>query len=172
MEKTKYTGKFIRVTEEVIEGHTWERAYFNDGILVFAVNSENKLLMIEEVRPHEAQKIRHKFVTGNLEIGEEPTETANRELQEEAGFKANKLTKLLEIKSSGTLNNSFHMYLAQDLVPSKIPNPDGENSIVSISYHSLDEILKLLEKGLMGWSIATLGIFKLQNLRETGQLSL
>ena len=171
MEKTKYTGKFIRVTEEEMEGRTWERAYFNDGVLVFAINEEGKFLMIEEKRPHEEKKVRLKFVTGNLDESEDPAEAANRELQEEVGYKAENLVEILNLNSSGTINNTFRMYVGTDLIESKLPKPDGEDTILSIKFYTLEEIFNFLENGELAWNLVTLGLFKIKSLKEAGKLN-
>ena len=81
MEITKYEGKFIKVTEQEIDGAIWERAYIQSGVQVFPITSEGKIILIEERRPHEVNPIRLKFVTGLMDKeGEDPLKTANREL--------------------------------------------------------------------------------------------
>ena len=162
MEDTKYQGKFIRVTEEKIDDVTWERVYLNDGVQIFPMTEDGKIIMIEERRPHERNPIRLKFVTGLIEKGEDPLLTANREMQEEIGFKADHLKMLIERNASGTINNNFYQIIATGLSRSKIPNPDGEDTIVSIKEYSIAEIEKMLEDGKLPWSMAALGIFKIK----------
>ncbi len=162
MEKIKYQGKYIRVTEEVIDNAVWERAYIKDGVQVFPITSEGKIILIEEKRPHESQATRLKFVTGQLDAGEDPIEAANREMQEEIGFKADHLEIILTSKNSGTINSSFYQILAKGLTPSKIPNPDGEDTIVSIKEFTVNELDKLIEEEKLNWNLGLLGYFKLK----------
>ena len=165
MEETKYSGKFIRVTEEVISEQTWERVYLKDGVIVFPINSEGKILMIEELRPHEQKPIRLKFVTGLKDMpSEDPIVTANREMQEEIGYRAENLEIILHRQSSGTINNHLYQVVATGLIPSKIPNPDGEGTILSIKPFSIEEIKEMLEEGKLAWSIGILGLFKLESM--------
>jgi 8-oxo-dGTP pyrophosphatase MutT (NUDIX family) len=171
MEKTKYEGKFIKVTEEQIENNTWERVYLSDGVQVFPITSEGKIKMIEERRPHEKNPIRLKFVTGLMDNSEDPLKTANREMQEEIGFKAEHLEILIHRESSGTVNNNFYQIIATGLSESKIPNPDGEDTIVSIKEYSISEIENLLEEEKLPWSMGALGIFKLKKLIESGKIT-
>lgn len=161
-EQTKYNGKFIKVTEQEIDGTIWERVYMKDGVQVFPMTEDQKIYMIEEKRPHEKNPIRLKFVTGLMDSHEDdPLETANREMQEEIGFKANKLEIINQREASGTINNNFYQILATDLEVSKIPNPDGEDTIVSIQAYSIEEILNFLDEGKLQWSMGALAIFKI-----------
>lgn len=169
MEETKYTGKFIKVTEESIDGHLWERVYLSDAVMVFPINTKGEIYMIEETRPHEKNPIRLKFVTGLMDIkGEDPLVTANREMQEEIGLKASKLELLLHRESSGTVNSNFYQVIATDLSPSKIPNPDGEETILSVTPYSISDIKKMLESGKLAWSMGALGVFKIESLMAKG----
>ncbi len=162
MEEIKYQGNFVKVTEETIEDAVWERVYVKSGVQVFPFTKEGKILMIEERRPHEKNPVRLKFVTGQMEEGDDPLDTANREMQEEIGYKAKHLEIILHREASGTINNHFYQIVAKDLEPSKIPNPDGEDSIVSIKEFTLDEIEDLLRDGKLTWSMGALGILKLK----------
>lgn len=166
MEETKYEGKFIKVTEELIEGSIWERVYLSDGVMIFPLTEDNKIYMIEERRPHEKNPIRFKFVTGLMDEGEDPLITANREMQEEIGLKAEHLEMILHRESTGTVNNNFYQILATGLSESKLPNPDGENTIVSVRAYSIDEIIEFLESGKLDWSMGALGVFKIKQILE------
>lgn len=172
MEETKYAGKFIKVTEEVIGNHVWERVYLGDGVQIFPINSEGEIYLIEEKRPHESKPVRLKFVTGLIDKpGEDPLETANRELQEEIGFKASHLEVLIHRQSSGTVNNNFYQVLATGLSPSKIANPDGEDTIVSVKAYSIEQIIELLNQEKLPWSMGALGIFKIKEMLAKQKIS-
>lgn len=170
MERVMYQGKFIKVTEEDIQGHTWERVYLQDGVQVFPINSEGKIALIVETRPHEKSGQRLKFVTGLMDSGEEPLATANREMQEEIGVKAEHLEILTHRESSGTINNNFYQIIATNLKDSKIPNPDGEETILSVKYYTLSEIEDLINNEKLPWSMGVLGFYKIKNLISKGEL--
>jgi 8-oxo-dGTP pyrophosphatase MutT (NUDIX family) len=160
MENTVYNGKFIKVTEFKHENHIWEKAYFPDSLVVIAVTDDQEIIFIEERRPHEENPVRLKMVTGHIDPGESALETANRELQEEAGFRAQKLTEILVNRSSGTINSNFHFILATGLEESKLPNPDGEDSIVSVKKIKMERVREMLRSGELSWNLSTLGLFK------------
>jgi len=168
----KYQGRFIQVTEEVMNNAIWERSYIPNGVIVFPINNEGKILLVEEKRPHETPSIRLKPLAGMLEDHETPEANAQREMQEEIGFKAEKMINYFSFSTSGTVNSKQYYFLAKNLIPSKLPNPDGEDSIISVQAFSLDEILELLHTEKMKWSTSTLGLWRLKQLIDKKQISL
>lgn len=162
MEKEVYKGNIVRVTEEKIGETIWERVFVPDGVIIFPVTEDGKIMLIEEKRPHEIPNIRVKAVSGILEHDKgTPEENAQREMQEEIGLKANKLVPLMTIKNSGTINSTQHFFIARDLVPSKLPNPDGEDVILGIKLFTPDELNDALMADRIRWSTTALGIFRL-----------
>jgi 8-oxo-dGTP pyrophosphatase MutT (NUDIX family) len=165
MEQVMYQGRFMKVTEEVLEGNNWERCYLRDGVIVYAIDNDGKFILINERRPHEDTKVRLRFVAGHLEEGLSVIENANKELREEVGLRANKLEKFFEIKSSGTVNNSVSFVLATDLVEDPLPNPDGD-VVVSIERFTYDELFKHIMSDQLRWSSAVLGFLRLHHLNK------
>lgn len=162
MEKEVYKGQIFRVTEEKIGEITWERAYLPDGVIIFPITTEGKILMILESRPHENPPQRLKPISGILEVDKgSPEENAQRELQEEVGLKANSLEHLMTLKGSGTINHTQYFFVARDLIPSKLPNPDGEETIMEIVEFTPSELKRKLMADEIKWSHSTLGIFRL-----------
>ena len=164
MENIVYNGNFIKIAEFTQENYTWEKAYLPDSLVVIAITRDKEILFIEERRPHEDNPIRLKLVTGHIDKGESVIECANRELQEEAGFKANVLKEILVNRSSGTINSNFHFILATELEVSKLPNPDGEATIVSVKKIKINKVRDMLKSGELNWSLSTLGLFKVFDL--------
>ena len=170
MEKEVYKGQIIRVTEEEIGGINWERAYTPDGVVVFPITKEGKIILIEESRPHENPPVRIKPVSGILEHDNgTPLENAQREMQEEIGYKSLRMESLWTLNGSGTINSSQYYFIAYDLVPSKLPNPDGEDVILRQIEISPEELFYQLKNDQLKWSLSTLGIFRL--LLKLGVLS-
>jgi 8-oxo-dGTP pyrophosphatase MutT (NUDIX family) len=162
MEKQVYKGQIIKVTEEVIGGINWERVYLPSGVIVFPLNEKGQVLMVEEKRPHETPPVRIKPVSGILEVDKgSPTENAQREMQEEIGFKADKMENYWTMKSSGTVNSQQHFFVARDLSASKLPNPDGEDTIMSVKAFDLEELKEMYLRDELHWSMSTLGFFRL-----------
>lgn len=172
METVKYQGNFIKVSEEEIGGHTWERVYLSSGVVIFPFNKTGQLLIINEKRPHETLGQRYKFISGHLEQNEDVLETANRELQEEVGLKANYLEIFHEHHSNGTVNNSLYFVMAKDLVVSKLPNPDGEDSIIEQKYVKIEKLKEMLLTQQIPFSFSALGLFKLDYLISKNRIKI
>ncbi len=170
MQHEVYKGSIIRVTEEVIGGITWERAFLPNGVIVFPITTSGKILLVKEQRPHETPPVRIKPVSGILEPEKgSPEENAQRELQEEIGLRAGSLELLWTLRGSGTINNEQHFFIARDLAPSKLPNPDGEETILEVLEYDPRELLQALMQDQLKWSMSTLGLFRL--LKHLGHLS-
>lgn len=162
MEKTVYQGQIIKVTEEKIGTITWERAYVPSGVVIFPITDEGKIILINEVRPHENPPVRMKAVSGILEPEKgSPEENAQREMQEEIGFKASQMELLLHLKGSGTINHEQYFFVARGLVPSKLPNPDGEESILGLVEFTPQELREKLLRDEIKWSLSVLGMLRL-----------
>lgn len=162
MEKEVYKGNIIRVTEEKIQNNIWERAYLPDGVIIFPITNQGKILLIEEKRPHEIPNVRIKPISGILELDKgTPLENAQREMQEEIGLKAGHLELLWTLKGSGTVNSTQYFFIARDLSESKLPNPDGEDTIMRVIEFDPKELMGMLIQDKIKWSTSTLGIFRL-----------
>lgn len=166
MEKTVYNGQFIQVKEYILDNYTWEKAFLPDSLVIFPITENDEIYLIVESRPHEKNTQRLKFVTGHVEKNEDVLLCANRELQEEIGFKANTTNLLYHHQSSGTLNSNFYMIEARDLEPSKLPNPDGEQSIIEIKKFPLAEVERMIFNREITWGLSCLGFLDLLNKKR------
>lgn len=86
-----------------------------DWVIVIAEHNNN-FLMVKQWR-HGEQKLSVEFPGGVIDKGETPEHAAARELEEETGYKAGKLTELGSANPNPALfANHFHVFLATDLV--------------------------------------------------------
>lgn len=167
MENEKYLGNIIKVTEEKIGSIVWERAYLPDGVIVFPITDKGEIILIKEKRPHETPSERIKPISGILEKNKgTPEENAQREMQEEIGFKSENMEHFWTLKSSGTINNCQYFFIARNLASSKLPNPDGEDTIVELLKLTPKELLNFVLNDQMKWSMSTLGIFRLLQILD------
>jgi 8-oxo-dGTP pyrophosphatase MutT (NUDIX family) len=163
MEETAFQGQFVRVTTEKLGAITWERVYLPEGLVIFPITREGKIILIRERRPHETPPVRLKPVSGVSESHQTPFENALREMQEEIGFKG-KLEKFWEYKTSGTVNSVTHFFIARDLEVSKLPNPDGD-VIEEILEFTPEEIDAKVAQEEFRWGVSVMGWFKLKSLK-------
>lgn len=97
---------------------------------VFVIPERNgKFLMVKQWR-HGNKKLSIEFPGGVIDEGESPEEAAKRELEEETGFRANKLIKLGSVNPNPALfSNNFHVYLAEDLTETGVQHLDHDEHI-------------------------------------------
>lgn len=99
-----------------------------DWVIVIPEYNEH-FLMVKQWR-HGEQKLSIEFPGGVIDKGETPEEAAVRELREETGFKAEKITKLGTVNPNPALfNNHVHVYLAEELIPTGIQELDNDEFI-------------------------------------------
>ncbi len=86
-----------------------------DWVIVIAERND-KFLMVKQWR-HGENALSVEFPGGVIDKGESPETAAKRELEEETGCKAGKLTKLGSVNPNPALfSNHTHVFLAEDLV--------------------------------------------------------
>ncbi len=83
--------------------------------VLLAVTEERKVVLVRQYR-HAAGEFLLEAPAGTIDPGEEPAQTARRELVEETGYYPNRLEKLTEFfPSPGVLEELMHLYVATEL---------------------------------------------------------
>lgn len=172
MEEKVYNGQFVQVTEEEINGSVYERVYIQNAMTIFPVDDQKRILFIKEKRLHETPPERWKPVTGYFEEGYSLEENANRELQEEIGKKAGSIQPFFSMNITGTINIEQNFVIARDLTDSKIPNPDGEDTILEIAALDMEEILERTLGGEFAKGSVGYGLMKLYYEVKNGIITL
>lgn len=125
------------------EERTYERLtpQRRSSVLVIPIQN-NELIFVKEyaVGP---ERYELTFPKGIVDAGEEPIESANRELQEEIGFGANKIEFLRSLYSGPShMYGLMHVFVAQDLYPSKLEGDEPEPlEVVRFPLEKIDELL-------------------------------
>jgi ADP-ribose pyrophosphatase len=122
--------------------------YKDDGssaVTVIAKNNEGKILLQTEYSYPPNKKL-FQFPGGHVPAGEKNEIGANRELMEEANFKANKLEPLGSyLRDNRRSNSRMYVYLATELEVKSLEG-DLEEDIESF-WLSEDEITMMIKKG-------------------------
>ena len=104
-----------------------------DSVQIVAITSDGKLLLVEQERQG-TQQSSLEFVAGLMDPGEEPIETAKRELEEETGYRASKMTELgWYYTDPAILTNKVTVFLAENCEQTGEKNQDeGEDVRVQL----------------------------------------
>lgn len=151
--KTKkiYEGRIIRLQVDDVElpnGQIGKREIIKHpgAVAVIPITEDGKIIMVEQYRKA-LERTLIEIPAGKLEIGEEPLVTAERELEEETGYKANKLEYITGFYTSpGFADELIHIYLATGLEKVEHPLPQDEDEFVELYEVTLDEAVQLMEK--------------------------
>lgn len=110
-----------------------------DWVVVVAVH-DGKFILVRQWR-HGEDKVTLEFPGGVADPGEEAVHTALRELEEETGYRAGKITCLGRVSSNPALfKNHFSVFLAEDLVQTGEQHLD-EDELLRYEEHPIEEII-------------------------------
>ena len=130
-EKTEeiYSGKLVNLKIEHVKDNNEIKKYeivnHPNGVSMIPVTKDGNIILIKQYR-RALDSVIIEIPAGILEIDESPNIAANRELQEEIGYKSNKLTLLGKyFLSPGFCNEHMFLFLAQDLTKSSLEK-DGD----------------------------------------------
>ena len=134
--ETVYTGKFISVEKRkyrLCDGKEAQRdiVVHPEACAVVALDKSGDIYLVEQYRAA-FDKIFLEIPAGKLDSGESAEEGLARELKEETGLTAEKLTHLTSITvSPGFCTEVIHIYLAEDLTQGEASLDDDEHLMVS-----------------------------------------
>ncbi|MTV26822.1 NUDIX hydrolase [Nitriliruptoraceae bacterium ZYF776] len=154
-ERTVYDG-FSRVVVERLrapDGSEVDREIVDhdDAVAVVPVDDHGRVLLLKQYR----QPLRGYLLeipAGKLDVeGEAPQDAAQRELAEELGFRAGRLTPLSTVwNSAGWSTERTHLYLGQDLVATAPPDgfvAQAEEADMEIVPFALSDALAMARDG-------------------------
>lgn len=134
---------------------------------VLAFNEKGEVLLEEQYRyPYDDVLI--EIPAGKGEKNEDALITARRELEEETGYYANKLTLLgLFYPSVGYTDEAISLFLAEDLVKTKQHLDDGEE--LDYYFIPFDELCTKIANGEIpdGKTIAAVGYYLLKHKKAS-----
>lgn len=129
--KTIYKGKIINLKIDDVtlpNGNTSQREIVEHpgAVAVIAKTADDKLVLVKQYRKP-LERVIYEIPAGKLEKGEDPMETAVRELKEETGYQCEKLEHLVSFYTSpGFADEIVHVYYTDSLVEGERQLDDDE----------------------------------------------
>lgn len=137
------------------------------AVLIVPVLDANTVVMIRNWRVAVDEQL-WEFPAGKLEPGEPPEAAAPRELEEETGYRADRIRKLGEFYTSpGFTNELMHVFVAEGLTSFAQRLEAGEQ--IEVAHVALDEAMAMIHDGRLrdGKSIAGLLMWRNSLERES-----
>ncbi len=164
--EVKYDNKWIKVTEyQVInpgggKGIYGKVHFKNIAIGVIPMDKEKNTWLVGQFR-YALNEYSWEIPEGGAPVGEDPIEAAKRELKEETGMTANKLTLLTKLHTSNSVTDEVgYVFLAEDL-------EDGENNLeeteadLKVRKLPLAEAVDMVLRGEITDSMSMIGLLTL-----------
>lgn len=145
-----YEGSFLKVIKDQVrlpDGTTSTREFIPHpgASVIIPVTADGKLIFVRQFR-YPLKQVFIEFPAGKIDSGEDPLNTAKRELVEETGYAAANYRHLMTIHPTiGYANETMYIYLATGLTAGKQELDEGE--FVEVFEMTLQEALELMRKG-------------------------
>lgn len=110
-------------------------------VVCIALTKDNKAIIASQYRPG-PQKVMEELPGGFLDEGEDPETACRRELTEETGYAAGKMTYLGMIHKDAYNNAKWHCFLATDCMPHKSGQQTEDTEFINVKLISIDQLLK------------------------------
>jgi ADP-ribose pyrophosphatase len=118
------------------------RVHRADTVTMIAEIRPGTILLLREYRPYYGEYL-WMLPSGRIDKETDMTIAAQRELQEETGYRAATLKHLWTANVSESLVLTNHFFYASDLTPDPLPQDDDE--LMEVHEYSVEEALTLIE---------------------------
>lgn len=142
-----YQNKWISLREDIVElpdGRTtiYGVVTCSECVGVLPFLDPNTVLMIKQYR-YVAKRVTWEMPTGGMHRGESREDAAQRELAEEIGYRAGKLTWLSTLQTSkSVVDETAYLFLGEGLVKMELP-PD-ETEFIEVRPFPFTEVLQMV----------------------------
>ena len=123
----------------------WDFIAHKGAAAIVPVDQDGKIIMVRQYR-NAVEKFTLEIPAGGLNKGEDMKTCAARELEEETGYRSQKVEHLIDLYTTVAFcNEKIGIYYSEDLIPSK-QNLD-EDEFVSVERYTLSELVEFILNG-------------------------
>lgn len=123
--------------------HDWDIIVHPGAVAIIPIANNGNLILIHQWR-RAIGKIIYELPAGTLEENEPPLACAQREIQEEIGYKAKNLIPLGGLYSAPGFSTEYiHLFIATELEESRLPQDTHEG--IDVEEISLEKALNLID---------------------------
>ena len=148
--KVVYSGHILKLRIDQVrlpDGSQSSREIVEHGnaVAIVAVDADDNILLVKQYR-RAAEKDLLEVPAGCVDPGEEPDATVIREMQEETGYRPNRIKRLGGFYSApGFCTEYLHLYLATELTPDRLHAEDSDS--IELVRVPPDEVEGLIDSG-------------------------
>ena len=144
-----YTNPWMRVREDIAEMPDGRRTIYGVveskpavGVLPFL--DRDTVVLVGQYR-YVARDFFWEIPTGAIGAGESETDAAQRELAEEAGYRAGRLAKLCTFHTSKSVVEEIaHIYVAEALTP--VEHDADDTEFIEVGRFAFADVVKMVER--------------------------
>ena len=166
-----HEGRIINLREDTVSlpsGRTGKREIVEHrgAVCIVPVLPDGRVAMVRQFRKP-AEEALLELPAGGLEKGESPVDSAARELIEECGLRAHRLTPLFECYlAPGYSTELMFGFLGEEL--EETDNDPDEDENVEVEIYTLDELMNIMDSGGIRDSKTICGLLALYRRRNEG----
>jgi ADP-ribose pyrophosphatase len=166
-----HEGRIVRLREDTVElegGRTVLREVVehDDVVGVVPLDNDGNVVLVRQYRLP-AEEALLEIPAGGVDAGESDEGAAQRELQEETGYRAGRLERLAGFfVSPGYCTEFIHVFLATDLAESVIAGDDDEN--IALERMPLAAAVGLIEKSEIKDAKSIVGLLLAADRQRSG----
>ncbi len=146
----KYQGTILKIYQATVlaNGHEahWDFIHHDGAAAVLPVADDGKILMVRQYR-NALNRETLEIPAGKLDAPDEPKiECAYRELEEETGFRTEKLEYLISVNTTVAFcDEAIDIFVARNLIPSH--QHLDEDEVIEVEPWELKDLLDLIYSG-------------------------
>lgn len=145
-------SRYLRLRKDTVElpdGTIVEDYFVREGlgfVVIFAITDDHRILLVRQYK-HGAARSLLELPAGAIDPGEDPLQTAIRELAEETGYEAQSIEFVRSFVTDPTNSDTVaHLFLARNAVKTREQELEATEDI-TVELVTLDELRELVRNG-------------------------